>query len=81
MQYDYEVQECIYWYINEWLKKINKKSCLITNILTMFASQSSDWHLEYQMSNDYDEQKVEYTQSRTTLKVSYRMENIPIHEC
>lgn len=67
-------------YINEWLKK-NKKSSLITNILTMFASQSSDWHLEYQMSNDYDEQKVEYTQSRTTLKVSYRMENIPIHEC
>lgn len=47
----------------------------------MFASQSSDWHLEYQMSNDYDEQIVEYTQSRTTLKVSYRMENIPIHEC
>lgn len=34
-------------YINEWLKK-NKKSSLITNILTMFASQSSDWHLEYQ---------------------------------
>lgn len=66
-------------YINEWLKK--KKSCLITNILTMFASQYSDWHLEYQMSNDYDEQIVEYTQSRTTLKVSYRTENIPIHEC
>lgn len=67
-------------YINEWLKK-KKKSSLITNILTMFASQSSDWHLEYQMSNDYDEQIVEYTQSRTTLKVLYRMENIPIHEC
>lgn len=63
------------------VKKKKKKSCLITNILTMFASQSSDWHLEYQMSNDYDEQIVEYTQSRTTLKVSYRMENIPIHEC
>lgn len=27
----------------------------------MFASHCPDWDLEYQMSNDYDEQIVEYT--------------------
>lgn len=40
-------------YVDEWLNK-NKKSFLITKILTMIASLCSDWHLEYQMSNDYD---------------------------
>lgn len=43
-------------YVDEWLNK-NKKSFLITKILTMIASLC----LEYQMSNEYDEQIAEYT--------------------
>lgn len=37
-------------YIYEWLKK----KFIFAKILTMIASHCLDWHLEYQMSDDYD---------------------------
>lgn len=37
-------------YIYEWLKK----KFIFAKILTMIASHCLDWHLEYQMSDEYD---------------------------